>query len=71
MHHPKMCVYIIQQHQMMIIWCPAYIAARAMAHNDKSIQENHHLTTMFIMMSEDKSVHFLEVQSRQPQAYKK
>jgi hypothetical protein len=32
-----------------------------MAHNDTSIQENHHLTTMFVMMAEDNAVHFFEV----------
>ena len=42
-----------------------FCTARAMQHNDRSIQENHHVKSMFIMMAEDKSLYFLDVSSSQ------
>ena len=38
-------------------------SGRAITHNDLSIQENHHVMSMFVMMSEDKSLHFLDVRT--------
>jgi len=42
-------------------------SGRAIAHNDRQIQENHHLMSMFTMMSEDNSLHFLDHLSNQQQ----
>jgi hypothetical protein len=36
-------------------------AGRALSHNDRSIQENHHIMTMFIRLSTDSSVNILQV----------
>ena len=34
---------------------------RAILHNDRSIQENHHVMSVFAIMNQDKSLDFLEV----------
>ena len=37
------------------------VAGRALAHNDRSIQENHHIMTVFMNLAADSSINFAQV----------
>ena len=43
----------------------ANLSGRALAHNDRSIQENHHIMTMFLRLSKDQSINIFEVRTAQ------